>query len=543
MPSNMKFKKRSQAFDLSATGIDRISEWLDECLVEGSAGKHDRIHMRLLFEEALLNMAEHYGEGKGGTAHLEKKYGRFRLRIVTGGERFNPLKPNAEERDEWSVSLFSVIDMHVQYSYSMGTNVLRMSLPRKTWNPVLKICIALVVGSLIGALGNIIIPDPAQEAFCSAVLTPISDMWVRLLQAISGPIIFLTALTATLGTKRLVDFGGSRLATLLRYFGISAVVVVFALLCCQPFFCQNYTALEVNGQVLSKTLDGILKIVPGNLVEPFSTANTPQLLLIAIVTGYLLAMIEAQVAELKVIIQQLNNLGLTVASFACSLVPFFVGLLLCLRIWSHDSKLLTGIWIPLVLSIAISAVALLAVILAASVRFHVSPLLLVRKLWGPFWKALKRGTIDFSSIDNLASFCERQLGIDGEFARASLPLGLFLYMPTSGVGICVFVLFAAQMQQLPVDIVWLVSAAAVSVILAVATPPVTGANLLSFVMAFQYLGINNDAFLDVMVFDLVFGVLCVAFDQAMLQIETIVQADRMGFLDEKVLHAPLAEES
>lgn len=176
-------------------------------------------------------MADHYGKEKCGTAYLEKKFGQFRLKLETEGDRFNPLKPDAEKRDEWSVSLFSVIDLRVHYSYSMDANVLRMSLPRKTMNPVLKICIALVVGTLIGALGNILIPDPAQEAFCNAVLTPISDMWVRLLQAISGPIIFLTALTAALGTKRLADFGGSRLATLLRYFAISAVVVVFGVLC------------------------------------------------------------------------------------------------------------------------------------------------------------------------------------------------------------------------------------------------------------------------------------------------------------------------
>jgi hypothetical protein len=88
---------------------------------------------------------------------------------------------------------------------------------------------------------------------------------------------------------------------------------------------------------------------------------------------------------------------------------------------------------------------------------------------------------------------------------------------------------------------WIISAATLSVVLAVATPPVTGSNLLSFVVAFSYLGISSDAFLDVMVFDLVFGVLCIALDQAMLQIETVHQANGLGFLNEKVLRAPVAK--
>ena len=84
------------------------------------------------------------------------------------------------------------------------------------------------------------------------------------------------------------------------------------------------------------------------------------------------------------------------------------------------------------------------------------------------------------------------------------------------------------------------SLAALSVVLAVATPPVTGANLLSFVVAFTYLGISSAAYLDVMVFDIVFGVLCIAFDQAMLQIETISQAERMSFLNIETLRAPIS---
>ena len=536
----IRFKRRKRAFDLSATGIDSVSEWLGESLDEAGADKADRIRMRLLFEEALLNMAEHYGKEQEGTAYLERRQGRYRLRVVVPGSRFNPLKHGDEaQQDDLSMSLFSVIDMRVHYSYSVGQNVLRLTLPRKSWNPVLKIIVALLVGATIGLLGNLLIPDAAQEAFCDAVLEPISDVWIRLLQAISGPIIFLTALTAAMDTKRISEFGGSRLSALARFFTISALVVVFAMICSIPFFPLNFSATEASSYTFTEILTGILQVVPGNLVEPFSEANTPQLLLIAIATGYLLATIEPHVGELKVIILQLNTLGLTVANFACQLVPFFVGLLLCLRIWTHDTNLLGAIWLPFILATVLAVVAVVTVLVVASIRFRVSPLLLARKLKGSFFEALKRGTLDFSAVDNLADTCKRLLGINHDYARAVLPMGLFLYMPTSGIGICVFVLFAAQTQNLAVDQIWIIALAALSVVLAVATPPVTGANLLSFVMAFQYLHIPNGVFLDVMIFDLVFGVLCIAFDQTMLLVEMITQADKMGFLDDDVLHAPM----
>lgn len=538
-----KFEKSKRTFDLSATSIDEASEWLVESLEAAGVDRSDSLRSRLLFEEALINMAEYYDEGQEVVAHLEKRWGRFQLRLVTKGNRFNPLRPEAESdagQGDWTTSLFAVIDMRIQYSYSTGANVLRMSLPRPSWNPVLKIILAIAVSVIVGLVGNLLIPSAVKESISIAVLDPIADMWIRLLQAISGPIIFLTALMATFDTKRIADFGGSRLRTVARYFGISLLVTIFALICAAPFFTSEIAATEADERLVSTALDTILQIVPSNLVEPFSAANTPQLLLIAIVTGYLLASLESQMGELMVIIQKLNMLGLTVAKQACALVPFFVGVLLCLRIWTGDTAQLGAIWLPLVMAVLISGLTCLVVMLVTSIRQRVSPLLLARKLRGPFWEALKRGTLDFSAVDDLADTCKRLLGVDGKFGRAVLPQGLFLYMPTSAVGICVFVLFAARVQQLPVDQAWLISVVALSVVLAVATPPITGANLLSFVMAFSYLGISNDAFLAVMVFDIVFGVVCIAFDQIMLQIETINQAERMGFLDEEVLRAPLA---
>ena len=228
------------------------------------------------------------------------------------------------------------------------------------------------------------------------------------------------------------------------------------------------------------------------------------------------------------------------ANLICTLVPFFVGLLLCLNIWTHDSRVLSGLWLPLVLSVGLSAVFLLVAILVASARMKMRPLTLARKLKAPFVEALKRGSLDFTALDDLAASCKRELGIDGEFARVVLPQGLFLYMPTSAVGICVFLVFAAHVQEMAVPQVWVLAVAAISVVLAVATPPVTGANLLSFVVAFTYLGIPESLFLDVMVFDLVFSVFSIAFDQALLQVEMIEQARHMGFLDEDVLRSPAA---
>ena len=533
------FKPQSKTFDLSPLHIDEASEWLHENQLKLNMEKSDRIRSRLMFEEALLKMADHYGSEQRVTAFLEKRLGRYRIRLLTRGDRYNPLRGSQFDTDEWSSEFFSTLGVRAQYSYGMGTNVLRIPMPKKTRNPVLRIIIALLVGVVGGALSNIIVPDSIQIVVTNTILNPIASMWVRLLQAISGPIIFFTALTSALGTKRLSDFGGSRFITLARYFVISLIGVLFTLLFCYPFFPVVIGDLGTNSETVGQAFNAILQIIPNNLLEPFSSANTPQLLLIAIVTGYALAALGDEASELKKVLQQANLLGLGIAQKACALVPYFVGLLLFLKIWTHDVRLLEAVWLPLVLASVLSIIMVMVLIVVVSLHANMNPLLLARKLKGPFLQALKTGSLNYASVDDLVESCKNLLGIDEDFARAVLPQGLVLCMPTSAIGICVFVFFVAQMQHTDVTFLWVISAVALSVILAVATPPLNGANLLAFVVAFAYLGLSDDAFLTVMVFDILFSVLCIACDQAILQLETITQASRTGFLDEDVLCAPL----
>ena len=78
-----------------------------------------------------------------------------------------------------------------------------------------------------------------------------------------------------------------------------------------------------------------------------------------------------------------------------------------------------------------------------------------------------------------------------------------------------------------------------AVVVFVATPPVPGANLLAYVVLFATLGIPSEALMDAMIFDIIFGILAGAANQAMLQLELITSADHFGLLDYDLLRAPM----
>ena len=537
----MATNSNSITFSLQPTEIDRASEWFVDMQTKAGVEKLDRLRARLVLEEILLNMANHHGEEQEVDAFFENRLGRFRLRLQTRADKFNPLKSSEYDQDEWSAKFFSSIGLHTQYSYSMGVNILRIPLTKKPRNPILRTIIAILIGVALGLLGNIAIPDIIQTKITNVVLHPIGDMWVRLLQAVSGPVVFFMALTAVIETRHISDYGGSRAITLTRYFLTSVLAVVLAVLFCRFFFPLDVASTEASGQLASNILDRILQIVPSNLTDPLADANTPQLMLIAIATGYILATPGFKADTLKTLIQDVNTLGLGVARLTGTFVPFFVGLLLCLRIWTKDYVLLLNVWQPFAAGLLVSIVFFLITLLVVAMRTSVNPLLLARKLAEPFITALRNGVLDYSSVDDLATSCKNLLGTDETFAKTVLPQGLVLFMPTSAVGIYVFSIYVAKNLNVPVDQLWLLSAAALAVILAVATPPVSGANLLAFVVLFAYLRISSEAILDAMIFDVVFGVFCIAADQALLELETILQARHLGFLDTDVLRAPIPE--
>ena len=74
------------------------------------------------------------------------------------------------------------------------------------------------------------------------------------------------------------------------------------------------------------------------------------------------------------------------------------------------------------------------------------------------------------------------------------------------------------------------------VTLLAATPPVTGVGLLTFSVLFTRLGIPDSALAAAMTADIICGFAVAALDQAMLQVELLLEADRLGQLNQTLLH-------
>jgi Na+/H+-dicarboxylate symporter len=125
--------------------------------------------------------------------------------------------------------------------------------------------------------------------------------------------------------------------------------------------------------------------------------------------------------------------------------------------------------------------------------------------------------------------------VERHFAKASLPSGLVLFMPSSLIELIIFSVYAATIYNVEASLTWYFFLLFLTVVLSMASPPVAGVSLISFMTIFAQLGIPKPALVAGMIADIIFGVIAGGFNQAILQLELVLQAAPIGLVSEKVI--------
>ncbi len=524
----------NETFPLDAAGIERCSERLDDLLERLHMERQNRIRIRFSFEESLLRLRERFGEKETFTLKAGSRFGQPYLQIEMQGDVFNPLSKTASELEDWSGSLLTAVGLSPLYSYSGGKNILRLNLPKKGMNAALKLLIALVIGIGAGLLLRVGLTSAGQSALVTNVLMPLYDFWVRMLTVLSGPVVFLMVCTSVLNTRTIEEEGGSSRRVFLRYFVLSMAAALLAVIGCGLFSRAPLLLGSTLGINASEYWQTLLLVMPSDVVSPLMESNTPQLLLLAFLLGGGITALGGRAEGLDRLIRQGDAVGLVMTENVSRCVPLFTAILICMEIVSGSLLTFGGLWGVLILAVAVSVAAMLAIAAYVSARKGVGLRVLLQKLWPAFRTAVRSGGLDVG-YGKMEQDSVSKLGIEQHFATVSLPYGLVLLMPANVVGTLMFTVFAAVQYQVPLSAGWLLVAMVLSVALFVATPPVPGANLLAYIMIFAELQIPSTALIDAMIFDILFGIFAAAANQSVLQMELILQADKLGLLNRALL--------
>ena len=283
-----------------------------------------------------------------------------------------------------------------------------------------------------------------------------------------------------------------------------------------------------------------MDIFPGDILSPFIRGDFTQLIVIALVLGNALIIGGAKVRSLVTIIEEANMAGLVIAEWISDLSPWFVAVLTIIGIQNNTAHMLLGIWKPALLITLFSVLALLLKMLHVSLRYSVSMSDLWAKMRRSFVLSLRTFSVDSPYAENIKC-CEKKLGISKQLTSYCLPVGLICFMPVSTVASMIFTLYTAECYKVPVSAVWMIMGLFLAVMLAAAGPPTAGIGILTYTVMFSKLHIPAPALTIVLIGDILMGFVIYPVNQALLQLEMIFEADRMGLLNMKMLRSKSKE--
>ncbi len=493
----MKIETITKDYRLTEEAIDSIAEETESFLYSVGIERANVFRIRLSLEEALLRWMDHFGTGAEVRFSTGIKWRRPEIILAVRGQSYNPLTQAENDLGTWSNSLLSSIGITPRYTYNRDFNIIQVKLARIRLNPAIVLLLSVFMGISGGGLLELFLSSEALNNLLY-LLNPVVNMFYRLLNAAAGPIIFLTVAAAILSLGSMMAMRQSGLRLLRRFLVLSTVITVCSMVLLLPFFRVDNFRATVNIETVSALLEMLFGVVPNDVITPFINGDSPALIFLAVAIGYALLVGGSGADHLVKIVDQADATGLLLADW-------------------------------------ISAFSMLASkLLYVGGMTGTSPVKLARKLKESFFIAFLSGSVNDAYGAN-QNCCHNHLGIPRKLTDIGLPIGLLVYMPAGTVAILVYTLHAASYYHVAVSVEWYARAVFLAVMLQAAGPPLPGVDLLSYAAIFNTLGIPDAALTGVIVADILFGFLVAAVDQAMLQLELVMEAKRQGQLNENIL--------
>lgn len=522
-----------QSFQLNTAVCDEIAEQITEFCKRIGTDQKDMLRYRLSAEECLLYWMDHGLLGNTVILQMGRYMRSPYVTLEIEGRSLNPYAGNKEDFGTYTNSILVSLDLSPEYSYSGDRNRIRFRIKKKAPNQIVILCMILGTAALIGILGMLLIPQTARETALNLVIKPLYNTFFKILGCIAGPMIFLSVAWGIYGIGDTATFGRIGRKMMLRYtlttFIAAAACTVFF-----PILGPGLSSASGGSGQFGTITDLILSIIPSNIIEPFLSGNTLQLILLSIVIGIALLFLGKKTATIAMAIDQINILVQFLMQLISKLVPFVIFLMILGIIWSGSLSVFSTAWIFFACMFAMMLLMAAVFLFSTSVRRKVSPLLLIRKNTPAFLIALSTASSAAAFGSNVET-CERKFGIDPSLVKFGIPLGMVMHKPIAAAYNLLIVFYFAAHYHINASIEWICVAVFISTILAIATPPIPGGGVIAYSVLFLQMGIPSDAMAIALALDIITDFFLTAFEMFLLPISLINTSSGMGMIDPKIL--------
>jgi proton glutamate symport protein len=301
------------------------------------------------------------------------------------------------------------------------------------------IFIALVIGILVG----IFFPGFAKN------LAPVSDVFLRLVKSIVGPLLFGTLISGIASAGELKTMGRIALKAILYFEAATTIALAIGLLVVN--FTQPGAGISLAGEsasgvpALAKpvSLTGVLEhAIPANIFEALASGDVLQMVIFFFIFGAACAAIGPMAIPVVNFASSVAEVMFRYTKYVMYLAPFGVGAAIAATIASKGAGVLFGLG-KLVGSLYLAQALFVTLVLG-------SVLLLFRIPIAPFWRAAQQPfLLAFSTasseaalplaLENMESF-----GIPKHIVGFVLPTGYSFNLDGSTLYLALASVFVAQ---------------------------------------------------------------------------------------------------
>lgn len=517
---------------LTNSGITDIIDEIRNDAVKNGFDKKEVTRIMLTLEEILIKFQNRFGEDTDmvleGNLHSHK----FGIKVKILSNSFNPFEMGAEEYNDILQSLLSGQGLAFQWSYRYGTNTLSYSFKKKRNHSTVIQLFASILASIICATICGFLPDNIKTFVTGNLISPLYDTFIGLISFVSSPLVLLTVMWGVYSIGDVTSLSNIGKRMIKRFLLLMATSAGITLLVVLPF----YELSPSDGKTYSfmNLYNMVLDIIPDNIISPFLNSNTLQIIFIAIIIGIAMLLLSEKTTVAAKFVEQTNYIIQLIMETVSKFISIFVFLSLFQLIMSSGFHLLLGSYKLFITIILASAVVLILQGIYVCFHFKLSPKTLIKKLSSTFIIAITTASSSASFVDDMET-CEKKLGIDKRIINIGVPLGQTIYMPGSMIIFYCLTLYISRFFGTEFSIPWLLILAFLSVILAVAAPPVPGGGLACYALIISQMRLPPEAVATFVALGVIPDFICTATNISSLQMELLSLADSLNMLDREKL--------
>ncbi|MBJ8107127.1 MULTISPECIES: dicarboxylate/amino acid:cation symporter [Bacillus cereus group] len=356
------------------------------------------------------------------------------------------------------------------------------------WWRKLNLPVKILIGALIGiALGVVFGPKVA-------VLKPIGDIFIRLLQMIIVPLTFLSIVSgiAQLENPKMLRAIGGRIFI---YYAITAVLatsigVVIAFII-NPG--KGVEGLLANGQNFKEEkfsfVDNIVQWFPSNVIQAASETSMLQIIIFAIFVGVALILLGDQAKGIRKLVHEGSGVMIKIAELVIGFAPYGIMALIAHVVGTFGAEMLTAV-VSYVVADYLSLLLIVFIMypIVLKVFGKISPIHFYKQV-SPAMLVAASTTSSSATLPVTMEVAQKRLRIPESVAGFTIPLGATVNMNGLSAALGVLAVFALNVYGIPITFGLIMQTVFLGIVLAAGCAGVKGADVITATILLSTLGL------------------------------------------------------